>query len=344
MIEPAYSADQVIFTSIPSFMGEGYRIVAAGASVKPNERAEITQRCPSHNGLSNSSPGAIGLLSFRLTTGRFCIGYSCYAGTEHTARGGQRVYTRLAIIDHATFRQFGFNPLPIHAILANVVGPSPSLKTSDRLDPLLLTTSYSSSDVAEISCTAKMISSLIKRILESRQVIAAGYMDQKNVLGWTIGLLPYSMREYLGVSIGLNYAPARKFQLTFLDRDDGQTKRLIRGQNIDWLEPADSTTMDHPSPFDPWLACIEKNWQNGKLNRLKQVGPLLDLANPEQELSRLTELFDQIERIEKLESVDETIIQNIQSKYAGLKPSNPAEAFLLDQLHAAITQHTSTSI
>jgi hypothetical protein len=328
MVEPALLADQVIFTSIPSFMGEGYRIVAASPSVRPNERMEITQRCPSHNGLSNLSSDATGFLSFRLSTDRFCIGYCCYAGAEHTARGGQRVYTRLAILDRETFRNFDFNPLPIHAILARVVGPTPSLKTLDRLDPLPLTSTTDSSAISQFSCTPETIATFVKLVLESHQIIAASYLDPQNILSWTLALVPFSIRENLCASIGLNYAPARKFQLTFLDRDDGQTKRLIRGRNIDWLEPSQPIP-DQPSPFVSWITFIHKSLQTGKKAYLRKLSSLLDLAQLPQDLIRIGDLCHQLDL---LDSGDETLIQELQSRYATTKPSNPAEAFLLDEL------------
>ncbi|NLE29017.1 MAG: hypothetical protein GX629_05040 [Phycisphaerae bacterium] len=299
MIESVLSADQVIFTSIPSFMGEGYRIVAATGSVGPKERMEITQRCPSHNALSNPSPDATAILSFPLTTGRFCIGYSCYAGTEHTARGGRRVYTRLAILDKETFRKFDFNPLPIHAILAGVVGPTPSLNIPNRLDPLILSPQACSSPLIRMSSSAQTIGTFIKLVLESRQIVAAGYPDPETILNWTITLVTFEFRAKLSVSIGLNYVPARKLQLTFLDHDDGQTKRLVRGRNIDWLEPA-ATMTNLTSAFDPWITFIENSLNAGQYNQLQKLNTLLDIDPCPENLKNLAD------QCIKLDSSDET--------------------------------------
>lgn len=335
MHEPALRVDQAVFTSIPSFMGEGYRIVAASPSIRPNERMEITQRCPSHNGLSNPSPDATGLLSFRLTTGRFCVGYCCYAGAEHTARGGQRVYTRLAILDHETFRKFEFNPLGIHATLASVVGPTPSLKTPERLEPLELASGIDSAAILELSCPPETLAGFVKRVLESHPIIAAGYPDPQNLLTWMIALVPFSIRENLGVSIGINYAPARKIQLTFLDRDDGRTKPLIRGRNIDWLEPGQPLA-EGASPYDAWAEFIQTALHTGRKDFLRRLGGLLDLANLPGDLVRLGESGRQFLGAE---SGDVTLLQEIQSRFAGVKPSNSAEAFLFEELQIAVQQN-----
>ena len=47
----AVEADQVVFTSAPSRMAQGYRIVAASRGVLPDEKAEILRRAPSHGSL-----------------------------------------------------------------------------------------------------------------------------------------------------------------------------------------------------------------------------------------------------------------------------------------------------
>ena len=87
------TCNQAIFTSIRSPMGEGYRVVAASPGLRPEEKIEITRRSPSHNSMTCASEDAVGLLAYALPTGRTCVCSCRHAGAEHTARGGQRVWT-----------------------------------------------------------------------------------------------------------------------------------------------------------------------------------------------------------------------------------------------------------
>src|SRR6185503_20317863 len=90
-----------VFTSIRSHTGEGYRIITATPGIKADERAEITRRCPSHGSFCEESADAVGMSFFTLTTERHFIAIHCHAGVEHTARGGQRVYTHFVVLDNA---------------------------------------------------------------------------------------------------------------------------------------------------------------------------------------------------------------------------------------------------
>ncbi|RME37117.1 MAG: hypothetical protein D6788_10140, partial [Planctomycetota bacterium] len=89
--------DQAVFTSLRTPMGEGYRVVAASAGVRPEERRVITRVSPSHDSLCDdgreSKERVRALACYPLPTGRLCIALSLPAGNEHTGRGGLRVYT-----------------------------------------------------------------------------------------------------------------------------------------------------------------------------------------------------------------------------------------------------------
>ncbi len=88
----AVTGDQAVFTSVRSPTGEGYRLVAASAGVRAEEKVEITRRSPSHDNLCGSGAGAVGLSSYLLSSGRHCVGYVCHAGCEHTAGGHGQYY------------------------------------------------------------------------------------------------------------------------------------------------------------------------------------------------------------------------------------------------------------
>lgn len=134
---PPVTFEQAVFTSIPSPMGQGYRLVAASPGVKAEEKVEITQRSPSHGSLCGQDANAKAIMSYRLTTGRHAVAYCCHSGREHTARGGWRVYTQIAILDESSFLGCDCNPFCVWRAIDEVVSrQGPLLKAVSRLEPL----------------------------------------------------------------------------------------------------------------------------------------------------------------------------------------------------------------
>ena len=107
------TCDQAVFTSVRTPTGEGYRIIAASRGLTAEEKRAITQNAPSHNGLYDQSASARAVAFYPLPTGRLCAACPCSAGSEHTGRGGTRVYTFSVIFAAEDFPAIRFNPFHI---------------------------------------------------------------------------------------------------------------------------------------------------------------------------------------------------------------------------------------
>jgi hypothetical protein len=241
LIENEISVDQAIFTSLPSMMGEGYRLVAASHGLKPDEKAEIIRHSPSHNSLCSESPNSKAYAVYRLTSGRFVFACSCLAGHEHTARG-ERIYTHLVVLKSDDYQFFAFNPLPI----LQAIDQNPNLKPESRLElfALVLPTSAESVNTSDNTSepdeiTINHLCLIVSSLSKNQRLIVTNIHDDFSFLNCLLNALAPSLREKLTFSFGLNYSPSRNFQLIFLNRDDPQTRRLIRGQNIEWLNLSD---------------------------------------------------------------------------------------------------------
>ena len=234
-------------------MGQGYRLIAASAGVRAEERIEITQRSPSHDSLCDGSPEAVGLLSYPLADGRHCVACCLHAGVEHTARGGLRVYTHILILDAADFAALDADPVPIHdALLAYLRKEGPMLKSPPALPPLTLSipvpaepaepadaestgpeSAVPESPAAEKGAeTPETLAPIVADLQNDRPVIVIGVADPRSFLGTRWPLLPPDVRQRLSVSAGLKYAPTRRVQLTILPGDIPELRRLIAGQDV----------------------------------------------------------------------------------------------------------------
>ena len=252
----ALACGQAIFTSIRSPMGQGYRLVSTSRDVKAEEKIEITRRSPSHGSLCDSSADAVGLLSHPLATGRQCIACCIHAGVEHTARGGLRVYSHMALLEPADFDAVEADPLRVHAVMLEglrhngaVLSPPPcldslSLAVPRPTDPKTPAapgseTAEPSPAVAESDPVAETppppdpaLVAIAADLQAGRNVIITGTAEPIALARSLLDLLPVDTRRRLSMSVGLSYSPGRRLQLVVLPNEDPQLRRLTAGQDV----------------------------------------------------------------------------------------------------------------
>lgn len=302
----AILVDHAVFTSIRTPTGEGYRIVAATAGVKTEEKTEITRRSPSHGGLGATGPAARGLSCYPLPTGRYAVAWSCHAGKEHTARGGDRVYTHVAILPAEDYARFGCDPFRVHDLIARAVGDALVLKPPPRLDPLPLPAPRVAADP---SAAALPLPDVEARDMDIDPILLAAnaLLTHSNLvlLGadrpWTLfaGLIaatPRFARAGLSASVGLLFSPSRQFALCLVDADHGETRRSVLGQPITLIEAGKLPALT-AGPYSDWLAHVRGRLAAGRSGDLaaltqRMVEPLNGPA-----LAHVAELCDAADRV-----------------------------------------------
>jgi len=240
-------------------MGEGYRLIAISPGLRPDEKVEITQRSPSHDSLCDSGPHAVGMLAYAMASGRYCVAYCSHAGREHTARGGQRVYTHMVLLTPADFTAFQNNPVRIHALLADLVSrQGPMLKVVPRVERLGLPVMKPSWGKGcggfrppASQAEAEWIWSMADALQSGRRLVLAGVREPLRLLEWAVLCLKLRVRRGMDVSAGLKYAPGRRMQLVLLPKEDAQTQRLIAGQDVELRRVGQPAPPPLPG-FLPW--------------------------------------------------------------------------------------------
>lgn len=321
-------AEQAIFTSVRSAMNEGYRLIAASPGVTADERTEITRRSPSHGGLEDDAPSAIGLSAYCLTSGRYAVACSRYAGVEHTGRGGNRVHTHVAVLDRAGYRAFAYNPVHVHAALAEAVGPAPILTPPPQLGPLEL--SVYDPEI-EPSFHIDHVCFILSALFSGRPLIVTGIATPRETLEWLLAGVPTSLRVALAVTFGLKFSLTRHIQLCFIHHDPGDLRRLIRGHNIDYLDMA--AVPPHSSwPAAGWISFVHRRLKEGRVVELRRLTDSLPdtLAGPA--LDRIAVIRTDIDAARQ---GDTRLLDHLTVKYAGFRPANAAEAAFVEELQAA---------
>jgi hypothetical protein len=333
--------DHAIFTSVPGPTGEGYRIIAATYNVRPNEKATITRRAPSHEGLCDLYGAPAGLLAFPLGAGRVCIG-ACYpAGAEHTGRGGARIVSHFVILEKDAYRRFDANPVRVHAALLATIRGQALPKPGTQLEPLNLpiaSTALHGPQTTPTGFTASRdednISYIISAALRAQAVswVVVGTRAPLAALEWALLALPLPIRERVAVSTGLRYSLGRQLQLALINEDSGETQRAIRGQPVRWLDVC-NPAQDVPPPCELWLQLLRIWWNAGRFDHVCNLTRALPDDVQPRGLERLASISLDLmsARTGKADLHD-----RLRAKYRDFTPANDTEEVLLRELQAVI--------
>ncbi len=258
--------DQAVFTSTRGPMGEGYRIVAASRGLRPEERQAITRLSPSHEALcwkpaeGEDDSTRYAASFYPLPTGRLCVAFSCYAGAEHTARGGHRVYTHNVIFDEHDFPRCGFNPFQVVRAMVAAGLTIPQLVMGAVLSDIQL--SIGTTNIPRISSFAASVDSphrryVLRRLLEKRAIIVP---VQDHWLESTEALLmgvPGPMRSKISFGAGLRFSLGRRHRLHLFCDEKGAARTRITGQPVEYLDPIGMPPEDDASA---WVAFVDRHW------------------------------------------------------------------------------------
>ena len=241
--ENALVVDQAVFMSLPSRFGEGYAVVGHTPGVKPEERAEMTRRSPSHGALCDSGLSGCGIVSFPLTSGRICVEYVVHAGREHTGRGGYRVYSHALVLDAEAFRRFGCNPVRVAVAQSALHAGGPDLELPSRLPRLSIDggngpewAAATDPSVLDQRDAFELVGHVAGLLTAGKRAVAVGGKLSLEVLDWALVSTPLWRREQVGCSVGVRFALSRGLDLCVLCESDLGARRLMAGQDIDWVE------------------------------------------------------------------------------------------------------------
>jgi len=282
--------DQAIFTSVRGPMGEGYRIIAASRGMRSDEKQAITRLSPSHEALcwqpaAGPDASLYAAAFYPLPTGRLCVAYSCYAGAEHTARGGHRVYTHNVVFDEQEFPRCGFNPFHVIRAMAVVGLTVPKLTPSAVLPEVLLPIK---TDVApRMDSFAKALDSphrryVLQLLFDERTIIVPvrdGWLESTELL--LMGL-PGPMRVKVSFGAGLRFSFGRCHRLHLFCDKKGAARSRMAGQPVEYLDPAVTLTDGSPTA---WLTFVDSHWSRADCAVLarRTSRPFTDFSNAARE-------------------------------------------------------------
>ncbi len=295
---PYVRAERAVFTSARSLMGEGYRLIACSPGLTTEHKQELTRRCPSHGGLSADSNGAGGgraWASLALESGGHAVIASCAAGSEHSGRGGSRIYSRIAVLTDADFARFFCDPMRVRATLKPWEDEPPLAGPVNCLAPLNMTPPGNSREARSaglawrsLPTDALRLGWILRVMLERRPVIVNNAPTPDIAMRHLLAATPVAVRRTLSISVGLTYAPSRPVRVAFVQAPTAALQRWGAGADavvVDWTAPVECGA----SRFDPWLELVMELWSAGRLGDLDRLSNSLRARDTAEHLSRVAE-------------------------------------------------------
>jgi len=255
--------DRAIFTSLPSATGEGYRFVAWSNGLRLEERQELTRRAPSHGALGGDGAGTRGLLHLKLqSSGRSGWGFVRVAGTEHTRRGGGRVWTDFLLGDTMVAARDAHHPHALRAALQEEPPPKPPIGSAalSKVNVLRRVPPEACEREARHIARAAAVAALL---LDGRACVVAAGAEPVAVFEDAMHMLPRAFRAGLTASAGLRFSLARGVKTTVTDRVDQDTLRATRGQGVECID-LEARSPAPSEPVAPWLALMQRWWGAGR--------------------------------------------------------------------------------
>ncbi len=343
--------DQAIFTSIRTPMGEGYRIIATSKGLGPKDKQAITQRSPSHEGLcapeeddTIDAYAPLAVSFYQLPSSQLCVAISCFAGAEHTGRGGQRIYTHCVIFPADQFSACAFNPFNIAQAMVDADLTTPTLKPPPQLETLSLQVSAMPTTLDD-SCTTAICDNnayliAIDRLLRDKAVIVNMDNDWLVATEAIMMSLPGPMRERVSFGSGLRYSTGRHFHLNMLSDETGVSKARSAGQRLEYLA---ATSKDTAILENPWLNFIARMWKSQAFEVLaKRTCQAFNNVSDEGRML-IAKIYNSTDGLQQADTLN--ILQTVQS--TANTAATGAEAQLLQELmdsaECVLYQRFSTS-
>lgn len=290
--------DQAVFTSIPSPMGRGYRIVAASGGVTANERREIIQRSPSHGALASAAADAAAVVSFGIAGGRHCVMASWHAEAEHTGRGGFRVHTQIALLDDKQFAAVACDPFAIEPALRAARGAA--LVADTRLPMLTFSPSIDRQicDAASIEHMATITAPVLsgERVLVTRPLTDAS-------VAVLFDMLPLAARRGVTLCTGLRFAAARALGIVFAPVKKGEVEQILHDHPY-VTDESFLTNVAKRGVWSDWLQFASRLIAAGDRRRLRRWTDRMDTPRTAESLGMLARLAQSLDAIESMIEAD----------------------------------------
>lgn len=267
----AVICDQAIFTCIRSAMGQGYRIVASSPGLQRSETAEIVAHAPSGDGLCDASPKAVGVAFVPLSSGRFAVLHSVYAGKEPTGRGGQRTYTRAFVVAAEGLQRLHNNPFDLLRAAEAAGATGVDLTPGKNLPQLALANGPPTATLCLGTAMDQVgdgwLGHFVELLLNNETLIVSAGGDPLALTEAAVLATPAPFRPSISFSAGIRFSVARISRFNVIGHDGTRAQQAVRGRKLAFADVTTAHTPPRP-PGHPWVLAVQRFLTTHRTDRL----------------------------------------------------------------------------
>ncbi len=332
---PVVVCDHAVFSSVRTVVGRGYQIVAASKGISPAEKKDITARSPSHGGLCEDGPEATAVAFYKLGSGRLALAFSCDGGAEHTGRGVRRIYTHITVISPEDFARFRFNASNVLLSVDETGWLDVQLQPPRVLEPLRLNVAdrFTGQRVAGAveNYGADWITATMGTVLQGKRVVVGGDFDPGDWIEAVLTGVPGPRRLDISFSAGLRFAVGRAYTISAVTGDLRQTRRLVKGQRLEYVEPGPDRHPPRPNASS-WLRMVDRCYREGRIDAVLALTTVDLPDHSDAALDRIGTICDATALAATASTRD---LLALADRYIDARPPNEFESELQRQLLSA---------
>jgi len=197
------------------------------------------------------------------------VSASCFAGAEHTGRGGGRVYTNVVVFDANDFAACGYNAFHVLRAMTAAGMCEPKLKPPVVLPEVELAVEVNDRiDAPPPPFDASARVYILDALFQGRTLVVNMQGDWLGTAEAILLGLPGPLRCEVSFGAGMRFSMSRVNRLELLFDDANKAKARTAGQQVEYCE---FDSMEVPEvAASPWFNFVERCYQSRDLTRLSQ--------------------------------------------------------------------------
>jgi hypothetical protein len=215
-------AEQAIYTSISRGGRAGYHLVARSPGLSEPDARALVSWCPSQGALADDEANRASLNFHPLSSGRYVLSRTCQGRPEYSGRGGRQLYTHALILDEATLRASGYQPVALYRDAQAQGHLRYRADPPTALSPVPLGAIYPPRDPAAWVPRARAfglgdIERMCERLVSGDAIHLRYPGDRIALVECLLNLVPTALVPALSFTTSLRRSPVRPFRLTLAD-------------------------------------------------------------------------------------------------------------------------------
>lgn len=225
----AIECDFAIFGSAKTSRFSGYQLIHRSSGISDATAREISNWCPSHNGIRGTEKAAESFNLFPIAFNQFVVSRTFYGGPEYSMRGGLNVLTLMLVFDSGDLDDSLDCHSPVEILRSALMQGHLRLdkETSNFRKEFFLHVSpwFDSSN----AIPSELVDEILGFVVNGEPVVLVTKLDKLKLLKQLFDHAHFMGLPSVSVTTGLKMSSKRPFQVQiYSEKDDAMLRQIHR--------------------------------------------------------------------------------------------------------------------